>query len=107
MSAEDLRPTKEDMQFFSDHPDRKSHIRKSEGKECIGEFWSLGMHDSARRRILLWRVPDGHQLKSRFPILKIPFLTFADETIEDDDKILLPIIDEIMQNARKNMSHGR
>jgi hypothetical protein len=107
MSAEDLRPTKEDMQFFSDHPDRKSHIRKSEGKECIGEFWSLGPHSSDRRRILLWRVPNGHPLKDRFPVLKIPFLAFADESIEDDDKILLPMIDEIMQNARKNMRHGR
>ena len=29
-------------------------------------------------------------------ILKIPFLLFADETIEDDDRTLAPIVHEIM-----------
>jgi len=31
--------------------------------------------------------------------MKIPFLAFSDETIEDRDDILLPIIEEIMLDA--------
>jgi len=107
MSAEDLRPSKEDLQFFAGHKDRQARIRKPDGKENIGEFWSLGPHESSRRRFLLWRVPDGHPMKMMYPFLKIPFLAFADETIEDDDKVLLPMIHSIMEDARKNMRHGR
>lgn len=99
MSAQDLKPSAEDMQFFADHPDRKSRIRVPDGKENIGEFWALGPHDSARRRFLLWRVPDEHPMKRQFPLLKIPFLVFSDESIEDDDKVLLPMILEIMKDA--------
>ena len=101
MSAQDLRPSREDIQFFSQHRDRKAHIRSPDGKEAIGEFWSLGPHDASRRRFLLWRVPDGHPMKRTFPFLKIPFLAFTDETMEDDDKVLLPLIDEIMRDAAK------
>jgi hypothetical protein len=108
VSAEDLRPTKDDLHFFQDHPDRKARIRAPEGKENIGEFWILGPHDAARRRFLLWRVPDGHPMKRAYPYLKIPFLAFADETIEDEDRVLLPLIDQIMRDARKEKSfNGR
>jgi hypothetical protein len=31
--------------------------------------------------------------------MKIPFLLFADETVEDRDDVLLPILSEIMQTA--------
>jgi hypothetical protein len=109
MSAQDLRPTKADLQFFSDHPDRKARIRIVEDRENIGEFWSLGAHDASRRRMLLWRVPDSHPLKRAYPFLKIPFLAFADESIEDTDKVLLPLIDQIMNDARSkpSMKNGR
>jgi hypothetical protein len=33
-------------------------------------------------------------------ILKIPFLLFGDETVEDRDSILLPILHELMEQAR-------
>ena len=51
-----------------------------------------------RRRILLWRVPkqSPYYDKIHQPLLKIPFLAFADETIEDTDDVLLPIIEGIM-----------
>jgi hypothetical protein len=62
--------------------------------ECEREFLSLGAHERDRRRLLLWCDPDGR-------ILKIPFLLFADETVEDRDDILLPIIDEIMRDAAR------
>lgn len=104
MSAQDLKPTRADLQFFAEHPDRKSRIRAPDGKENIGEFWSLGPHDSSRRRFLLWRVPKEHPAHAMFPMLKIPFLVFSDETIEDDDKVLLPMIYEIMKEA--GQKHG-
>ena len=109
MSAQDLRPTKSDLQFFADHKDRQARIRKVEDRENIGEFWSLGPHDASRRRMLLWRVPDNHPMKKMYPFLKIPFLAFADESIEDDDKTLLPLIHQIMEDARKkpSMNNGR
>lgn len=90
-----------DKRFFQDHPDRKAHIRLLFQGEAAGEFFSLGDHNRARRRILLWRVPKNNPFRHRLgePILKIPFLAFSDETIEDDDAILLPLIDQIMRDA--------
>jgi hypothetical protein len=96
-----------DARWFADHPDRQSHIRDAYHDECRGEFWSLGDHDRDRRRILLWKVPKDnpfHDAKKP-QVLKIPFLAFADETIEDRDDILLPILREIMQDGAKK--YGR
>lgn len=97
-----LRPINRDNIWFIEHPDRKAHIRLPEDREMQKEFWTLGPHDFRRRRVLLWRVPTGHPMKQRFPVLQIPFLAFADETIEDDDKVLLPLIDQIMKDAAKS-----
>ena len=107
-----------DGQWFYDHPDRSAHIRKpvrimdvdsishrtAFRDESEGEFFSLGDHNKDRRRILLWKVPpDNIFYDPKKPaILKIPFLLFADETVEDTDAILLPIVHEIMMNARGN-----
>lgn len=90
-----------DKAFFDRHPDRNAHIRLPYEHECAGEFFSLGDHNRARRRILLWRVPKNNPYNAdgQLPILKIPFLAFFDEDIEDSDAILLPIIDEIMLDA--------
>ena len=90
-----------DKRFFEQHPDRSAHIRLPFQGECHGEFFSLGDHNRARRRIVLWRVPrdNPHYSRLKEPILKIPFLAFADETIEDTDEVLLPIIHQIMSEA--------
>lgn len=105
-----------DEQFFLAHPDRQAHIRLPRMvsaidkarrvrmvEECQGEFWSLGEHDKKRRRILLWRVPSdrwhlipNHDGKTQ-PIMKLPLLAYSDETIEDTDEVLVPILDEIMK----------
>src|SRR5262245_18265125 len=107
-----------DQQFFASHPDRRARIREPTKEivvdprtrqtrvvgECEGEFWSLGEHRKDRRRIILWRVPaDNPFYDPTGPqILKIPFLLFADEMVEDTDAVLLPIIDELMmQEVRK------
>lgn len=103
-----------DEQFFATHPDRLARIRlpgrelyKDRQRhvqyhsECENEFRSLGPHDSIRRRIILWRVPRDNPWydPDKPAILKIPFLAFASETIEDRDDILLPIIHKIMTDA--------
>ena len=93
---------KSDEGFFRDHPDRKARIRLPYKGEAEGEFWSLGDHERSRRRMVLWRVPKDNSWfdRLRTPLLKIPFLAFADETIEDRDDVLLPIIDTIMREAQ-------
>ena len=112
----------EDSQFFAQHPSRHAHIRtprptlvktKQRGvfyqDECAPEFRSLGPHSRERRRILLWKLPRENPFwdPDRPQILKIPFLAFSDETIEDRDDILLPIIHQIMVDAKKSQEVGR
>lgn len=114
-----LKVIDQDVAFFADHPDRQARIRlPGRGPainaqravritdESAGEFFSLGEHDKSRRRIIIWRVPrdNPHFNPQRPPLIKIPFLAFADETIEDRDDVLLPIIHQIMQDAARK--HG-
>lgn len=87
-----------DEQFFRQHTDRQARIRQVHGDESNAEFLSLGPHDRARRRIICWKVPRGSKLAVG-KIVKIPFLAFADEAIEDDDRTLLPMIHELMMDA--------
>lgn len=91
--------TLNDEQFFNAHPDRQARIRMPEPyNECYREFGQLGDHPSHRRRLLVWRVPKDNKFydPKRRPLLVIPFLAFADETIENRDDVLLPIIGTIM-----------
>lgn len=88
-----------DQRYFLDHPDRKAHIRNAYSTEMQGEFWSLGEHDRNRQRVILLRADnDGNFLPDR-KVLKIPFLAFADESIEDTDAVLLPIVKQMMAEA--------
>lgn len=91
-----------DAAFFAQHADRRAHIRPALFDECQPEFRSLGWHQFNRRRVLLWRIPKESPLFDpvRVQIFKVPFLAFADETIEDSDQVLLPILHEIMKEAR-------
>ena len=93
-----------DERFFAAHRDRKARIRLPLPNEEELAFHSLGPHDPNRRRILVLRVPDGQH---RGMMMPIPFLAFADEEIADRDDVLLPIIHEIMLNARKANDNGR
>lgn len=90
-----------DKAFFTAHPERKAHIRLPYKGEAEGEFWQLGEHNRARRRILLCRCDAIGNPLPNGQIAKLPFLAFADESIEDTDEVLLPIIDEIMRDAFK------
>jgi hypothetical protein len=102
----------QDAQFFSQHPDRRARIRLP-GRELHRDqqravrylseselqFRSLGPHDEKRRRIIAYRTPTDHPSHPNH-IMKIPFLLFADETVEDRDDVLLTIVDQIMREAR-------
>jgi hypothetical protein len=107
-------PVDQDIAFFTDHPDRQARIREPAKKieigrqrgaavvdEMQGEFWSLGDHDKSRRRVIVYRVPrDNPMYDPKKPqLLKIPILLFADETIVDEDRVLLPEVDRIMREA--------
>lgn len=104
-----------DEEFFTVFPDRQARIRKpvkflekdrqramAYQGENDGEFFSLGSHNADRRRIIVWRVPEGNPFYDpmRRKLLKIPMLLFSDETVEDRDDVILPILHQIMQTAR-------
>lgn len=111
-----------DEQFFAMHPDRQTRIRKPSLQQHIDRqrsvrwldeqelaFRSLGPHDKSRRRIIAYRVPQDNpmyeqvrQMAGGVPILQIPFLAFADETIEDRDDVLLPLVYRIMMDAARD-----
>lgn len=108
-----------DEEFFATFPDRQARIRKPDLvqhkdkqrsvrylDECELEFRSLDGHDRNRRRIIVWRVPPGNPYFDPMAqkLLKVPFLAFADETIEDNDATLLPILEQIMQDARARLA---
>lgn len=87
-----------DKEWFRRFPTRKVRIRSPAMGEATDEFRSLGPHEPSRRRMIVIRVPDG---QFRGTLMRIPFLAFADETIEDSDEVLLPIVHGIMLDARK------
>jgi hypothetical protein len=101
-----------DEQFFKQHRDRRARIRlpgrepyKDQQRavrylsESELQFRSLGPHDIKRRRIIAYRTPTDHPTHPNH-ILKLPMLLFGDETIEDRDDVLLPLVHEIMKQAR-------
>ena len=103
----------QDAQFFTNYPDRRARIRLPSRQqfrdkqravryldECEIEFRHLGGHDPKRRRIIAYRLPTDHPTHPNH-IMKTPFLQFADETIEDRDDVLLPIVHQIMLDAIK------
>lgn len=49
--------------------------------------------------MLVLRVPDGPHKGMLMPI---PFLLFGDETLENSDEILLPVIAGVMREAAKD-----
>src|SRR5882724_3788321 len=104
----------EDIRFFTEHPSRRARIRLPRKElyrdqqrsvrylsESEMEYRHLGGHDPKRRRIIAYRLPADHPVAPNY-IMKIPFLLFADETVEDRDDVLLPIVQGLMvQKAMK------
>lgn len=85
-----------DWQWFLANPTRKARIRQPDTGEAEAEFRTLGPHSKDRRRILIWRIPNDAPMMAG-QLVPIPFLAFADEEIANEDRVLLPIINEIMQ----------
>jgi hypothetical protein len=100
-SALDRLWDKADSDFFRRYPARLYHIRHVYNGECNSEFLTLGMHEERRRRVILTKVDAFQQSLPDDKLLKIPFLAFSDETIEDTDEILFPIVRDIMLEALK------
>jgi hypothetical protein len=97
-----------DNQFFRDHPDRDYHIRvpiykEGEPDEFALAFRSLGPHEKDRRRVIVRRLEPAKVAMFGIKYLPIPFLLFADESIEDTDKVLAPIFDGIMKEAAADL----
>ncbi len=90
-----------DEHFFAAYRDRKFRIRETYEGENEAEFRTLGPHREDRRRIIAMRAK-GRLARARgISIMRIPFLLFADETVEDRDDILEPIVAEIMKDAAR------
>jgi hypothetical protein len=93
---------KADSDFFRRYPTRMYRIRHIYNGECEQEFTALGMHEARRRRVILTRVDALQQPLSGNKIMKIPFLAFSDEAIEDNDDVLFPIVRDILTDALKD-----
>lgn len=91
-----------DKAFFADFPQRKTRIRDAIGDEQDAAFQSLGDHDRSRRRMVIWKLPPSMRQHGTPELLKIPFLAFGDETIENEDRILMPIVHQLMEDAAKH-----
>jgi hypothetical protein len=91
--SEGMTRMTEDEVFFKTHPRRFFRIRDPrDDREFSREFSTLGDHQIDRRAVIVVRTFTG--------IIHIPFLKFADESIEDSDAVLKPIVDEMMGEAR-------
>lgn len=96
----------DDVVWFRQRAKRQCRIRLPAGTEFAAAWRYLGDHNADRRRVLVWRVPKDNPGRSIVPdgLMRIPFLALADETIEDDDAVLLKILGEIMRDAEQQES---
>jgi hypothetical protein len=100
-----ILPIDPDEVWFAERRDRKIRIRLPDKTESEEEFRSLGSHPRSRRRIIVATVNPVSAAQFGRPgmkFMKIPFLLFSDETVEDRDDVLLPILSEIMRNAARD-----
>ena len=91
----------DDPIYFKQRPKRQTRIRTPTSGEFSHAWTMLGMHDHSRRRVLVWVVPKDNPGRSQIPdgLMRIPFLLNADESVEDDDRVLLPILADLMKAA--------
>ena len=89
-----------DRIFFKEHSGRQLRIRPPFDGEYTAEFRGFGFHQEHRRRVIVGRIPAGASKRHNIDFMRIPFLLFADETVEDTDEVLRPVLHEIMSAAR-------
>ena len=97
----------DDRAFFGQHKDRKFRLREPFPGEYTVEFRQFGMHNEDRRRIIVARIAANMARRHNLDYMRIPFLLFADETVEDTDEVLAPILDKIMRDAAAGMGMKR
>jgi hypothetical protein len=97
----------DDKQWFDQFARRQTRLRNPRRGERAEDFATLGPHNVDRRRILVWRVPVGNPMRGMLPdgLMRVPFLAFADETIANEDSVLLPLLHEIMEQAQGDEPH--
>jgi hypothetical protein len=88
-----------DRMWFGEHKGRKLRIRAPIDGEYVAEFRQFGLHEMARRRVIVAAIPERLARRHGVDYMRIPFLLFADETVEDTDEVLAPILDRIMKDA--------
>lgn len=103
MSRLDLQ----DEQFFHDHRDRECRIRLPAPGENESDFQTLGGHQVSRRRIIAVRAHGAMSARMGIKVMRIPYLLFGDETVEDTDEILAPIVDRLMKEAAQQLGMNR
>lgn len=98
----------DDPIWFGLHKDRQCRIREPNTFEFWTAWQQLGGHDATRRRVLVWRVPENNPGRRVIHdgLMRIPFLMRADETIENADGVLLPILDSLMTDAMGKPADG-
>ena len=96
-----------DRMFFGEHRDRKLRIRPPVPGEYTNEFRQFGMHEEGRRRVIVQRLPAGVAKRHNIDFMRVPFLLFSDETVEDTDAVLGPILDEMMRDAAQDYGMKR
>ena len=98
----------DDVRWFKQLPRRQTRIRVPAPGEFSASWLAMGDHDATRRRVLVWRVPKNNPGRKLIPdgLMRIPLLLRADESVENDDKVLLPILDGLMREAAMAQSQG-
>lgn len=94
-----------DNAFFRRNPRRQIRLRLPHKGEMNREFMSLGIHSESQRRMLVWKVPGS--IRAPYSewagrLMKIPYIMQPNEELEDSDKILMPLLDELMDEASKD-----
>ena len=90
----------DDSIFFTTHKDRQLRIRAPCEDVYTKEFRGFGPHLKHRRRVIVSRISMRMKARHNVDFMRIPFLLFADETVEDTDETLRPILHKIMLDAR-------
>jgi hypothetical protein len=98
----------DDVRWFKQLKLRQTRIRVPVPGEFSASWPATGDHDATRRRVLVWRVPKNNPGRKLIPdgLMRIPLLLRADESVENDDKVLLPILDWLMREAAMAQSQG-
>jgi hypothetical protein len=93
-----------DEAFFRRNPTRQARIRRASQNEMTGEFSQVKPHGKDQRRIIAWKVPFNVPAPYKGwagRVIRIPFVQEPTEEIEDNDRTVMRLIEELMSEASK------